>query len=73
MGRLGFFLIRVVVWATELLSQKPERLRHYLAAGAAHAALAGVTAIGSVVDWLTLPTRRSNGDRLHIDRAPVTR
>ena len=73
MGRLGLFLIRVVVWATERLSQKPERLPHYLVAGAAHAALAGVTAIGSVVDRLTLRTWRSNGDRLHIDRAPVTR
>lgn len=59
MGRLGLFLIRVVLWATDRLSQKPERLRHYLTAGAAHAALAGVTTIGLVVDWL--------------DRAPVTR
>jgi hypothetical protein len=73
MGRLGFFLIRVVVWATDRLSQKPERLRPYLVAGVAHAALAGVTAIGSTVDWLTLRTSRPDRDRLRIDRAPATR
>jgi hypothetical protein len=73
MGRLGLFLIRVVVWATDRLSQKPVRLQHYLTAGLAHAALAGVIAIGSTIDWLTLPASRPNDDRLCIDHAPRAR
>lgn len=73
MGRLGLFLIRIVVWATDRLLREPERLRDYVMAGAAHAVLAGVTAIGSVVDWLTLPPSRPSDDRLRINRASVTR
>lgn len=73
MGRLGLFLIRVVVWGTDRLSQKPERLRHYLLAGAAHAALFSVTAIGSSVDWLTLRASHADGDSFRIHRVPVIR
>jgi hypothetical protein len=73
MGHLGLFLIRVVVWSTDRLSRKRERPGDYLMSSAARLALAAVTIIGSVVDWLTLRTSRPDHDRFRIDRAAVTR
>jgi hypothetical protein len=54
MDRLGLFLLRVVVWATDRLSHERRRPADYLIEWAAHAALGGVAIIGSVVDWATL-------------------
>lgn len=62
MARLGFFLIGVVAWASEQLSRKRERPVHYLLAGAAGIALAGVTVIGLAVDGLfSIPTAMHGG------------
>jgi hypothetical protein len=52
MGRLGVFLIKVVIWASEQLSRPRQRASDYVLAGAAHMGLAGVTIIGIVVDRL---------------------
>ena len=52
MARLGLLLIGVVAWASEQLSRTHERPAHYLLAGAAYMALAGVTVIGLAVDGL---------------------
>jgi hypothetical protein len=73
MGRLGLFLIRVVVWSTDRLSRQRQGPGDYLMSWAARLGLAAVTVIGSLVDWLAPGTSRPNRDRLHIDRAPVAR
>jgi len=52
MARLGLFLIGVVAWASEQLSRNRERPLHYVLAGVAYGALAGVTAVGLAVDGL---------------------
>jgi hypothetical protein len=69
MGRLGLFLIRIVVWATGRLSQRRQRPEDYLRAWAAQLALAGVTVIGSVVDWLTVPAVRHDHECLRTEAA----
>ena len=57
MARLGLFLIGVVAWASEQLSRNRERPLHYVLAGVAYGALAGVTAVGLAVDGLfSMPT-----------------
>ena len=53
MARLGFFLIRIVIWASEQLARTRQRPSDYLLAGLAHAAVACVTVIGFVVDHLS--------------------
>jgi hypothetical protein len=53
MARLGLFFIRVVVWATEQLSRPKAGFRDYVLAGAAHAAMAGVTIAGALIDRVT--------------------
>jgi hypothetical protein len=71
MDRLGLFLVGVVVWATDRLAD--QRPAGYPIKWAAHAALAGVTVVGSVVDWLTLSPSRPKDDRRDVHRAPATR
>jgi len=56
MAGLGLFLIRVVCWASELLWRTPRRPRDFALVFAAHAAMAGVTVIGFVVDHLPMDT-----------------
>jgi hypothetical protein len=73
MGHLGLFLIRVVVWSTDRLARKRQRFADSLMSSVARLGLAAVTVIGSIVDWLTLPTPRQDRDRFRIDRAPLTR
>jgi hypothetical protein len=73
MGHLGLFLIRIVVWSTDRLSRKRQRPGDYPMSSAARLALAAVTIIGSVVDWLTLRTSPPDRDLFPIDRAPVIR
>jgi hypothetical protein len=65
MARLGLFLIRIVVWATEQLSRTRNRPADYLRATAAHGALACVTLIGQLADRMagTAETRSSSGSR----------
>ena len=53
---LGLFLIRVVCWASEQLWRTPRRPRDFALVFAAHAAMAGVTVIGFVVDHLPMDT-----------------
>ena len=52
MARLGFFLIRIVVWASEQLARTRQRPADYLLAFGARAAVACVTVLGFVVDHL---------------------
>jgi hypothetical protein len=66
MVRLGLFLIRVVVWASEQLSRQRQGPRDYVLAGAAYVGLAGVTVIGRVVDGvssITISSRQGGGGR----------
>ena len=59
MARLGMFLIRVVVWASEQLMHARVRPGDYVRAAAAHVSLAAVGFIGASVDRLA--SRRATG------------
>lgn len=71
---LGLFLIRVVCWASEHISRTPRRPRDFALVGAAHAAMAGVTVIGFVVDHLPIDTaadRPGTNTQVATGRRPV--
>jgi len=68
MVRLGLFLIGVVVWSTEQIWQSSQGRRHYVRAGAARLALAGVSLVGALVDGIGALVDRLSG----LSAAPET-
>jgi hypothetical protein len=59
MSRLGWFLIGVVIWASERLARPRTTALDYLLALLAHMVLAAVAVIGWVIDRLPLETSRA--------------